>query len=78
MGVPVIVTNTTPWRGLEEKGWGWDYHAQSEEFAEIMKQAISIEKSKYEFLTSQLKRNRMNEESKWQMKMLQSFLFDKH
>ena len=78
MGVPVIVTNTTPWKGLEEKEWGWDYEASSGEFSSVMKKVLSLTELDYLRIVDQLKLNRTVEEAKWRGDLLQSYLFEKH
>jgi glycosyltransferase involved in cell wall biosynthesis len=78
MGVPVIVTNTTPWKGLEEKGWGWDYESSSGEFSSVMKKVIALSELDYLRIVDQLKLNRAEEEAKWRGDLLQSYLFEKH
>jgi len=38
-GVPVLISDQTPWRGLEQKGVGWDLPLESaERFAEVIEQ----------------------------------------
>jgi glycosyltransferase involved in cell wall biosynthesis len=37
VGTPVLLSDKTPWRNLEEKGWGWDFSLDDKEkFVEVI------------------------------------------
>lgn len=47
-GVPVIISDQTPWRGLEEKGIGWDIPLSNpERFIQAIETAASMEQEEY-------------------------------
>lgn len=78
MGVPVVVTNNTPWRGLQEKQWGWNYGTDDQDFNQVMLQVLALKQEDYRRLLISLRANRAGEELKWQRDILRSFLFEKH
>jgi len=41
-GLPVIVSDRTPWRGLAEKGIGWDIPLESAEWTRVIQRCISM------------------------------------
>ena len=47
-GTPVIISDTTPWRQLEEKGIGWDISLlQPNRFAEVIESAAAMDQDTY-------------------------------
>lgn len=47
-GVPVLISNQTPWRDLEELGVGWDLPlAESAAFRQVMEKCASIDEEYY-------------------------------
>jgi len=57
VGTTVIISNQTPWRGLEEAGVGWDIPLDnSRRFVEVLQIIISTSKSDYEEKTNQVKK----------------------
>ncbi len=50
-GTPVIISDQTPWRGLELAGGGWDINLSNEEkFREIIEKIIALNKLEYEYI----------------------------
>lgn len=78
MGVPVLITDTTPWKNLEEKGWGWEYDSKKENFQEVMLKLLSMTSADYNRQVDHLRANRSIEQARWKNGLLQSFLFEKH
>lgn len=67
LGKPVIISDKTPWRQLQEKGVGWDIALNSEEiFVESLKKAASWNQTEYETFCRRafnwFKENSSNEE----------------
>jgi len=51
-GCPVIISDKTPWRNLEQMGIGWDLPLEkNEEFKEIIKKCIEMEEKEFKPLT---------------------------
>lgn len=50
-GCPVIISNKTPWRNLEEKGLGWDLELDMAQFADIIQRAIDLDNNGYKVLS---------------------------
>ena len=49
---PVIISDQTPWRGLEEQGAGWDIALSNERgFIDALQYCINLDKDQYEFLS---------------------------
>lgn len=46
-GVPVIISDRTPWRGLEAAGVGWDLPLTSDAFVPILRRACAMEEAEY-------------------------------
>ncbi len=47
-GCPVIISDQTPWRGLEEEGIGWDINLSAEnKFVEVLQQCVNYNHSEY-------------------------------
>ncbi|MCK5538035.1 MAG: glycosyltransferase [Bacteroidales bacterium] len=50
-GRPVIISNNTPWRYLQEQKSGWDFDLNNKEnFVQIIKDLLLIEQAKFDFL----------------------------
>lgn len=47
---PVIISNLTPWRGLEEKQAGWDIPLQPDSFARILEKCLAMPNNEYQLL----------------------------
>ena len=48
-GTPVIISNKTPWRNLEEKKAGWDIPlAEPEKFVEVLNKCAAMDQEEYE------------------------------
>ncbi|MCS3555844.1 MULTISPECIES: glycosyltransferase [unclassified Sphingobacterium] len=70
VGVPVIISNKTPWTNLENKGVGWDLTLEEEPFVNVLKYCIQLNHDDYnnfqlaavkyasEFLDNQLLKNK--------------------
>lgn len=53
-GTPVIISDQTPWRGLELAGGGWDIKLSNEEkFREVIEKIIALNKLEYEYIHQQ-------------------------
>lgn len=53
-GTPVIISDQTPWRGLESIGAGWDIKLSNEEkFKEVIEKIIVLDKPEYEYIHQQ-------------------------
>src|SRR5699024_2078193 len=51
-GTPVIISNQTPWKNLEQKQVGWDISLQSKNiFVKVLKKALSLEQDKYQIMS---------------------------
>jgi glycosyltransferase involved in cell wall biosynthesis len=50
-GCPVIISNKTPWRKLEEQGLGWDLELDMAQFADIIQRAIDLDNNEYKVLS---------------------------
>jgi glycosyltransferase involved in cell wall biosynthesis len=49
-GVPVIISNLTPWKNLEEKGLGWDYELNKDLFASAIRKSLDMTEQSYRVL----------------------------
>lgn len=48
-GCPVLLSDQTPWRGLEEKGIGWDISlAEPERFQAVLNRCVAMEQAEFE------------------------------
>jgi glycosyltransferase involved in cell wall biosynthesis len=47
-GTPVIISDQTPWRNLEERGVGWDLPLQTKEFGDIVQHCVEMDQSAYD------------------------------
>ncbi len=55
-GCPVIISNKTPWRNLEEKGLGWDLDLNHPEtFANCIQNSIDLNENEYRKLSKKCK-----------------------
>ncbi len=50
---PVIISNTTPWRNLQNKGLGWDLPLDVKSFATAIKKAADLNNEKFRQLSRQ-------------------------
>lgn len=51
-GTPVIISDTTPWRQLEEKNIGWDIPLlQPDRFAEVIESAAAMNQDTYQMMS---------------------------
>jgi len=51
-GCPVLISDQTPWRGLEEKGIGWDLPLnRPEKFQDILQKCIDMNEQEYNILS---------------------------
>ncbi len=47
-GCPVLISDQTPWRGLEEKGVGWDLSlSKPEMFREVLQRCVDMNDEEY-------------------------------
>ncbi|MGB1031373.1 MAG: glycosyltransferase, partial [Flavobacteriales bacterium] len=46
-GIPVIISNKTPWNKLEEKNCGWDLDLSSDDWSKVFQRASSMQDSNY-------------------------------
>ena len=47
-GCPILISDQTPWRGLEEKGVGWDLPLDRLElFQEALQKCVDMENAEY-------------------------------
>lgn len=46
-GIPVIISNKTPWNKLEEKNCGWDLDLSSNDWSKVFQRASSMQDSNY-------------------------------
>jgi glycosyltransferase involved in cell wall biosynthesis len=46
-GVPVIISNRTPWKNLAHIGAGWDLSTDESVFAKVLQQALSMDQEEY-------------------------------
>ena len=46
-GIPVIISNKTPWNKLEEKKCGWDLDLKSKDWDNVFQLASSMDDSNY-------------------------------
>ncbi|MEY4330195.1 MAG: hypothetical protein RL609_943 [Bacteroidota bacterium] len=76
MGVPVVVANTTPWKNLVEKGWGWDFALSDASFKKVMMDVLSADESSYADKVQHLLQFRNQEEARWRTDVLDRQLFD--
>jgi glycosyltransferase involved in cell wall biosynthesis len=52
-GTPVIISNRTPWRNLEEMGVGWDIPLEDiSKFKEVLQRCVDMDKEAYEKLSN--------------------------
>lgn len=53
VGCPVIISDQTPWRSLEEKGCGWDLSLDSQnEIISILERCVGMDKIQYEIMST--------------------------
>jgi glycosyltransferase involved in cell wall biosynthesis len=50
-GVPVIISDRTPWRQLQQKGIGWDLELRAELFQSVIKSCIQLTAEDYSSLS---------------------------
>jgi glycosyltransferase involved in cell wall biosynthesis len=50
-GKPVIISNRTPWRNLEEHQAGWDLPLEASSFAPVLQQCLKMEQQEYDALS---------------------------
>jgi len=50
-GCPVIISNTTPWKNLEEKKLGWDISLEKDLFVKTIQNAIEFNHENYQILS---------------------------
>ena len=50
MGLPVLISDQTPWKNLEEKTAGWDLRLDERTWLDTMNQLITINEEKYRLL----------------------------
>lgn len=51
-GCPIIISDQTPWRNLEERGVGWDISLYDEsKFIEALQRCINMEKEEYDAMS---------------------------
>lgn len=55
-GVPVIISDRTPWRNLEEKGAGWDVPLDPDSFGSALRKAMDMDHAEYVELSSRAAR----------------------
>lgn len=46
-GIPVIISDRTPWRGLEAAGVGWDLPLTTDAFVPILRRACAMDEGEY-------------------------------
>jgi glycosyltransferase involved in cell wall biosynthesis len=47
-GVPVVISNRTPWKDLEQKGVGWDLPLEIEAFQPILKRLVDMDQEEHQ------------------------------
>jgi glycosyltransferase involved in cell wall biosynthesis len=47
-GVPVLISNRTPWNGLEQRGVGWDLPLEIEAFQPILKRLVDMDREEHQ------------------------------
>ncbi|MFM7311033.1 MAG: glycosyltransferase family 4 protein [Flavobacteriales bacterium] len=48
LGLPVLISDRTPWRGLSDAGVGYDLPLQADRFAEVLRQWVGLEDAEYQ------------------------------
>jgi len=57
-GLPVLISDRTPWRGLERKGAGWDVPLeQPERFERILADFVQMDGTEFQLLSRQARRH---------------------
>lgn len=51
-GTPVIISNRTPWKGLEKEKAGWDLPLKEEDFVSKLTQAVRMSQTEYDVWSS--------------------------
>ena len=46
-GCPVLISDQTPWRDLEENGVGWDLLSKPEMFRQVLQQYVDMNNDEY-------------------------------
>jgi glycosyltransferase involved in cell wall biosynthesis len=47
-GVPVVISNRTPWKDLEQKGVGWNLPLEIEAFQPILKRLVDMDREEHQ------------------------------
>ncbi|GMV18726.1 MAG: hypothetical protein AMXMBFR56_69500 [Polyangiaceae bacterium] len=55
-GVPVIISDRTPWKGLEARGVGWDVPLAREDFVRVLRLAHGMSEPEYRRLCDETRR----------------------
>lgn len=56
VGLPILISDKTPWRYLEDKGVGWDIPLNNvEKYVNVLEQCVNMPKTDYEILSNSVR-----------------------